>query len=253
MIKHRSRGFTLVELLVVIGLMIVLMAFLGPAISRVATAGPAKAYYDIAGLLEYARTYAMANQTYVFVGFAETDASQPDSSSSSSGIGRVHVAAVASRDGTPGFSAADPGRTWKAGYKDGNSLVAISKKLVFDNVHMTDVLPVTTTGPMAQRPVFNYQQIGTTTVETPFTWPLGTPLGPTSKPGTAYFDKGVMFDPNGVARISGAGDKIAQYIELCMQQTRKTVDPGMPQEASVGNHAAISINGLTGAVTIFRP
>lgn len=245
-------AFTLVELLVVIGLIGLLMALMVPALKRMGQAGAAKAYFDIAGLLELARTHAMANQTYVFVGFAETDVSQPESGAQKAGVGRVYAAAVASRDGTPGFSITDPARTWEAAYNKGSSLVAVTKLLKFDNIHMTDLLPTATQGPFKERPVFNYAQIGTTAVKTPFVWPLGNPLGATAA-GTVNFDKGVMFDPTGAARMSGAGDKIPQYLELCLQETRGNVDPGMPADASVGNHAAISINGLTGAVQVFRP
>ncbi len=61
----------------------------------------------ISTLVEQARAYAMANNTYVFVGVVETDGSQPASGPQSTGIGRVAIQAFAALDGTMNFTASN--------------------------------------------------------------------------------------------------------------------------------------------------
>src|SRR5438046_6922855 len=77
--RRLTSGFTLIELLVVIGIMILLTVLLTPAFTNLRSAGDVtSAAYTIKGVLEQARTYAMANNTYTWVGFYEentTDAS----------------------------------------------------------------------------------------------------------------------------------------------------------------------------------
>src|SRR6266496_5456645 len=69
-------AFTLFELLIVIAIIAVLMVLIAPAFTSLKSAGDVtSATYGIKGLLENARTYAKANHTYVFVGFAEVDSS----------------------------------------------------------------------------------------------------------------------------------------------------------------------------------
>src|SRR5690606_23340112 len=81
-------GFTLVELLVVIGIIMTMMALAVPAYQYLNSAGNVtKAGNDVAGFLEQARSYAMANNTYVWVGF-EKDGKD------------LVISAVASRTGT---------------------------------------------------------------------------------------------------------------------------------------------------------
>ena len=69
-------GFTLLELLLVIGIITMLLVLITPAFTSMKTgADLTNAVYGIQGVLEHARTYAKANHTYVFVGFAEVDSS----------------------------------------------------------------------------------------------------------------------------------------------------------------------------------
>src|SRR6266446_7876636 len=71
-IKLRSRGFTLIELLVVMAIILILMVLVAPAFTSLKSAGDVtSAAYTVKGVLDQARTYAMANNTYTWVGFFE--------------------------------------------------------------------------------------------------------------------------------------------------------------------------------------
>src|SRR5438105_14977663 len=75
-----TSGFTLIELLVVIGIIVILTALLTPAFTTLKSGSDVtSAAYTIKGVLEQARTYAMANNTYTWVGFYEEDVSQSSS------------------------------------------------------------------------------------------------------------------------------------------------------------------------------
>jgi type II secretory pathway pseudopilin PulG len=64
-------AFTLVEMLVVMGMMISLTVLSGPAFRALVGASSVdRAIADLSGTMEFARTYAMANGTYVRVVFA---------------------------------------------------------------------------------------------------------------------------------------------------------------------------------------
>ena len=67
-------GFTLIELLVVIAIIILVAAFIVPAFTSIKGAGDVtSAAYTIKGVLDQARTYAIANNTYTWVGFYEEE------------------------------------------------------------------------------------------------------------------------------------------------------------------------------------
>src|SRR5947208_16147951 len=96
------RGFTLIELLIVIVIIAVLLVLIAPAFTTIkGGTDVTSAAYTIKGVLDTARTYAKANNTYVWVGFYEEDVSQPASPNSSPpSVGRVILSIVASNDGT---------------------------------------------------------------------------------------------------------------------------------------------------------
>ena len=118
------RAFTLIELLVVMGIIATLMVLVAPAFTSLKSAGDVtNAVYGIQGLLDNARTYAKANNTYVFVGFAEVDSSidssvSPQVTTGATPYGRVAVAVVASKDGTRHFQYATSGQgsDWQLNY-----------------------------------------------------------------------------------------------------------------------------------------
>src|SRR5213076_1448094 len=99
--RRLTSGFTLIELLVVIGVIILLTALLTPAFTSLKSAGDVtSAAYTIKGVLEQARAYAMANNTYTWVGLYEEDGSQSSTNPPTPGVGRLVMSVVASKDGT---------------------------------------------------------------------------------------------------------------------------------------------------------
>src|SRR5437773_10638121 len=96
---RRSFGFTLIELLIVVGIIAVLLALIAPAFTTIKGGTDVTgAAYTIKGVLETARTYAKANNTYAWVGFFEEDVSS--GTPGTQGIGRLVMSIVASKDGT---------------------------------------------------------------------------------------------------------------------------------------------------------
>src|SRR5438477_7803057 len=67
---RRRSGFTLLELLIVVGIIGLLLVLIAPAFTTIKGAGDVtSAAYTIKGALDTARTYAKANNTYTWVNF----------------------------------------------------------------------------------------------------------------------------------------------------------------------------------------
>src|SRR5256885_13884133 len=106
---RRSFGFTLIELLIVIVIIAVLLVLIAPAFTTIkGGTDVTSAAYTIKGMLETARTYAKANNTYTWVGFYEEDVSQSSTSPATAGTGRIVMSIVASKDGTTVYNANTP-------------------------------------------------------------------------------------------------------------------------------------------------
>jgi Tfp pilus assembly protein FimT len=261
-------------LLIVVGIIGLLLVLLAPAFTNLKSGSDfTNAVYGIQAVLENARTYAKANRTYVFVGFAEVDSSvDPSASPQLAGNGRVAVAVVASKDGTRHFQYAtsNQGADWQANYADstkpeyrGGHLTPVGKLQRFENLHFMplDFGPWSPTTYQNSK-MARYQPTGAPytlggdwsgiTPATPFTWPLGSPLNS----GYQYrFDRVVIFDPTGVARIATStnADAIAHVMEIDFQPTHGTVTPTPPSSQDVGNHAVVQLGTTDGAVRVYRP
>lgn len=75
--SKKRRGFSLTELIAVMGIMGLLIAVSAPAISSLARAqGTTSAAYQIKDYLDFARNYAVSNQTLVRVGIKALDETQ---------------------------------------------------------------------------------------------------------------------------------------------------------------------------------
>ena len=244
-----------------------------PAVSSLKSAGgTTKAVYDIAGIFDQARSYAMANDTYAYVGIDEVDSTvsvtaSPQTATYSPTIGgRVALAVIASSDGTRGYNLANLtlSPVWQFysgsafGYNNGLSFSIVRSLQHFDGVHLATTLngatfsgsTVGTTTMIRPAILVNNYVVGQATSSatasvTPFDWPLGSAIGA----GQYSFKNVISFDPQGAARIQYANNAltVAPYIEIGLQQTHgKLLSAG-------GDVAAIQIEGLTGAVRIYRP
>src|SRR5437764_3270533 len=127
-LRERASAFTLLELLIVIGIIAVLLVLIAPAFTSLKSAGDVtSAAYTIKGVLDTARTYAKANNTYTWVGFA---GSVGPNTPPPPITGQVEVAIVASKDGT---------NLWSANVAlPPASLIQVGKMITLNNIHIGD-------------------------------------------------------------------------------------------------------------------
>jgi hypothetical protein len=229
------------------------------------------AVYDISGLMEQGRAYAMANNTYVLAGITEVSASQGGFFTAQvSGTGRVVIALIAAKGGTRPYQAllnqsfANPGALsggWPALYGTGTAFVAVTKVASFQNVHLVDLQPASfqlpTSGAMARPAVTPYYDVANTAScvsATPYPWPLGTKLNS----GAQYqFAQVIEFSPEGSARIIEGSpgnnlDSVPYCIEIGLQPSNGS-NANAPASLSTGQIAAIQIDGVSGSTRIYRP
>lgn len=219
-----------------------LFALSGPIINALKGSGDfTKASGDIQGILELARSHAMANNTYVYVGLQEVDVikAQSRTPSYTDGVGRVAVAAISILDGTA------PSWSSQTNLTASGNISPISKLRYFDNLHLTNAGTLTQGTNMTKRPgQSSVTDLSVRNSAITFGWPIPS--------GTTYsFRKVIEFDPQGVARVqsdlSSRSTSIQPYIEIALLPARGNLAP------TNANQAAIQINGITGAVNLYRP
>ena len=238
-------GFTLVELMFVIGIITILMVLVAPAFTNLKSAGDVtSAAYTIKGVLDTARTYAKANNTYTWVGVFEEDASTASKSPATPGVGRLVLSIVASNDGTiiydpSSLAAINPSK-----------LTQVGKLTKIENVHLW----THTDGPSGAGATFDTRpNIASTfcigdssppTSLTPFQYPLGNPA-----PTAQYtFVKAVQFSPGGEARINNTSFSLKSAAEIALEPTRGNVAPS----SIPANIVALQFGGVGGTVQIYR-
>lgn len=247
--RGNKGGFTLIELLTVLSIMGVLAALTVPVVQSLQKAGGfTQSVYTMADSLNFARAYAMANNTYVYVGLTELDRTQSATSSPQAvGNGRVALSIVATKDGTSDTS------SWST---TGSNLIQVRQVQVFDSFHIASTGSfLTGTGTMAQ-PMSGGNTITPTIVasSTPPTTPFSLPLGSTSGGGKYNFSNAntaiICFTPQGGVLLNG---NAYQLLEIDAQPMVGTAVPPVPTNVNQGNQAALVIDGSTGAVTVCRP
>jgi prepilin-type N-terminal cleavage/methylation domain-containing protein len=271
-------AFTLLELLIVIGIIALLVVLIAPAFTTIKSAGDVtSAAYTIKGVLDTARTYAKANNTYTWVGFYEEDVSQPSvipaqDPRCTGCVGRLVISIVASKDGTN--LGADPGSsaTGTENFIDATRLAQVNKLLKIDNVHLPlfvlgsgsgdsfDARPSPT--PAADAPLSRFGELNAPPPNTapyeatnggltkfPFQYPVGNPV-----PTWQYrFRRTLRFNPRGECRIDSTYD-VRRIIEIGLLQTHGSIVPTpTPSPGNyVGNVVAVQITGFGGSVKIYR-
>lgn len=275
---HRS-AFTLLELLVVIAVIVALMVLVAPAFTSIKSGTDAtNAAYTIKGILETARTYAKANNTYSWIGFYEEDASQPSPSQAQDPrcngcVGRLIMSVVASKDGTNlGADVNNSGATGTENFIDATNLIQVTKLVKIDNVH----LPLFTLGtgagdtfdarpspsPASDAPFSRFGELNGLPPNTapyeatnsgltkfPFQYPVGNPV-----PTWQYrFRRTLRFGPTGECRINSTYD-VRKIVEFGLIQTRGAVAPTpTPSPGQYpGNTLAVQITGFGANVKIYR-
>jgi type II secretory pathway pseudopilin PulG len=256
---RRSKSFTLLELLVVIGIIGLLLVLLAPAFTYIRGGNDVtSAAYTIKDVLDTARTYAKANNTYTWVGFFEEPAPDPSTSPATSGTGRIVMSIVASKDGTMVYTGnlgspvtLDP---------DSTTLTQVGKLTKVDNVHLKTFAAGTGTPPadtFDTRPAFasTASQIGDTTPPNPeltFHYPVGSlspqytfgPGPPTNDPNNKWV---IQFSPRGEGVVCNNNYTMASVSEIGVQPTH-----GTTVDTNSTNSVAIQFTGFGGNVKIYR-
>jgi len=252
---QRFNGFTLLELLIVVGIIGLLMVLIAPAFTTIkGGTDVTSAAYTIKGVLDTARTYAKANNTYVWVGFFEENVANPASPNlDSPAVGRLIMSIVASKDGTMLYTLplgsvftldAPPNQT---------ALIQVSKLVKIDNFHLkTFVAPTSTPPPFDSfdtRPTPTpTAQIGDTTPSTPyltFHYPVG---------GSQFtFAKVIQFSPRGEGMVDNSNffasaATLAPISEIGVEPTHGAAVP----TSTPANVVAIQFTGFGGEVKIYR-
>jgi prepilin-type N-terminal cleavage/methylation domain-containing protein len=250
-------GFTLIELLIVIGIMGVLLVLIAPAFTSIKSGTDVtSAAYTIQGVLDTARTYAKANNTYTWVGFYEEDVSQPSITHGTDPcagcVGRLVMSIVASMDRTTIYDPKNPATI------DPTRLTQVGKLTKINNVHLwthTDA-PSATGSTFDTRPnIASGYCIGNSSPAnsaTPFQYPVGNPA-----PSAQYtFVKAIEFTPRGEARINNSTvNNIGAEIFPLQPVAEIAIEPthGATVPASVpANSVAIQFTGIGSNVRIYR-
>jgi prepilin-type N-terminal cleavage/methylation domain-containing protein len=231
--RERASAFTLLELLVVMGIIAILMVLIAPAFTTIKGGSDAtSAAYAIKGALDTARTYAKANNTYTWVGFAGSIGPNQQQYVT----GQVKVAIVASKDGT---------NLWSANNSlPAASLLPVGKMITLDNIHIGDSGTPNNDGTEfeSRASVDNDHRISTSpTTPYPFTVQQ-TP-----------FNKWIQFSPRGEALVHGGNFSIVQDTEVGVLPTHGTA-LAVTQSGNrwLGNVVAIQIKGFAANVRVYR-
>jgi Tfp pilus assembly protein FimT len=245
-------------MLTVISITAILAVLSMPALQGVQSAGGFdKSVYALADSLNLARSYAVANNTYVYVGLTEVNRMQnPGAIPQVIGSGRVALSIVATTDGTSDYSSSSSSVWTSAGNGTGANLTQVRQVQTFDGFHIASTaFPTATTGNMARpsnvEPTPALLPAASAPV-TPFSIPLGANV--TTSSGKYNFNNTnseiICFNPQGGILLNGSA---VQWLELDVQPMLGTVAPNTPSNVNKGNQAALIVDGVTGAVNVYRP
>jgi type II secretory pathway pseudopilin PulG len=224
-------AFTMVELLVVIGIMMILFAASIPAVQNLGVSrGIGTAASQISSALELAKSTAVSRNTYVWVGFATV--------TNTAGNLETCVGVMMSKDGTsdPGTGAAN--------------LTAVSKLTAIEHVSLarpTDIptalltkLPSDVAGPATR-----YARSFTTSLGTPFEFKkANVTSGKLTFPNNAT----ILISPQGEIFASATSQSFVPQVMIGLTQSRKATSLG----TSAKDSAVLVFYGGTGSIRVYR-
>jgi len=255
--RGRSRGFTLLELLIVVSIIGLLLVLIAPAFNTIkGGTDVTSAAYTVKGALDTARTYAKANNTYTWVGFFEEDVSQSSTNPATQGIGRIVMSIVASKDGTMLYTAPLTSLV----PLPSASLIQVGKLTKIENMHLKtfpdpaatpppdtfNTRPTPGTAPNDLTARIGNDATDPATAVAPanpllqFPYPLG---------GTQYtFAKIIQFSPRGESVIDNSNYQFTGISEIGIEPTHGAAVPA-PTPVNI---VAVQFNGFAGDVKIYR-
>jgi prepilin-type N-terminal cleavage/methylation domain-containing protein len=226
-------GFTLLELLIVIGIIAILLVLIAPAFTTIKSGTDVtSAAYTIKGVLDTARTYAKANNTYTWVGFA---GSIGPNTNQDAITGQVELAIVGSKDGT---------NLWSVNNWLPDNLTQVGKMTTLNNIHIGDTgSPQNNGTDFESRENVDTDHRISSSANTPY---------PFTVQGTT-FNKWIQFSPRGEALVHGGNFSIVKAAEVGVLPTHGNA-LAVTQSGNLwlGNVIAIQINGFGGNVRIYR-
>src|SRR5436190_3000131 len=250
--RERASAFTLLELLVVVGIIGLLLVLMAPAFTSIkGGTDVTSAAYTIKDVLDTARTYAKANNTYTWVGFFEEDAPDPSMSPANSGTGRIVMSIVASKDGTMLYTGNLGSPFTLDASPNQAALIQVGKLTKIDNVHLKGFAAATATPPpdtFDTRPVVTSTaaQIGDNNFPPSPALTFHYPVG--SSPSQYTFTKVIQFSPHGEGVVTNSNYTLTPISEIGVEPTHgATVPASIP-----ANVMAVQFTGVGGDVRIYR-
>lgn len=237
------------------GIVAILLVLVAPAFTTIKTSNDiTTAGYTITGVLEQARNYAMANNTYTWVGFYEEDTTATTPTSTAppyTGKGRVLIATVFSTDGTKIYEDADPVAQLPA-----NRIKQLGKLLKMEGIHITDIGAPPSPTPSPLPPAYSVDG----RPDWPYTYAAGigadhfNRISSDSADTTRFafvaqnytFSKTVRFNSRGEANINSTYS-LKNAAELGLKPTH-----GTAIDNSSRNLVAIQFGGVGGNFKIYR-
>ena len=223
--RFGPKAFTLVEMLTVMAVVALMMGLAIPAMNIRGGRDLGATVNQLGGVLEQARSYAMAKSTYVYVCFFPGVASE---------LGKIKVVALASADGVG---------NWTDSALFNADLMSVSRPIIFENVVLDDVSASNLPG-RAQAG----QQLLSTALPSPA--PSYRFPGNSSSTDFRYV---LRFNSRGEAEVATTTGGSLPSRWALSPVTEIGLRAAHGSQKSLTQLAAIQVAGLTGQPRIFQP